>query len=1469
MAGIERGLHSFTAGMIKNQNKLSQKKDSYSYALNAIKTSPILNTSQLENERGMVDILSIGVPFLLLGQIWLGLKQYVILVKNLDSDTNLFNRLYYIDLDTSTTTIIYDNILLNFLSTNEISGTYKVNYLNQRIIYWVDGINQDRSLNIDLTPTAVALEQLALDPMFNSGSIFSTSVTDSGGRVQTGTYEFALRYRYENYNTTSIFGLCLPVAINISSTYTSSATYGRYDGNKSGMITSKSIVLSIIDLDSNYQAVDLIVIQTVAGAAIVSSINNIPFTPGLPLIYSYTGLERSIPIHQGLSAVTVDVANYYGSEVIGQKENRLIRANLKQNKTLLRYQQYANNVIVTLNTISKPVMNTLVDGSQTTTTQDSLYQYCSFDPSISEYTLTVMRGEVYSLGMSFILNSGVESQVFHIPGRHSVPMDMIPMTDPIRGGTNPTWMVEDTNGLGATNLSYWQSTELYPPGFDFPIGNVRHHKIPKADVLPITSNYNNQVEVNYLRINFTNIEIPAAILAQVNQIKFYMSPRDIDSNKSITAKGAFIRTAISGADVAYTGNPKQVTTSVSPRYVVAASPFSGLPADISPTVDPVNSRTNQQTATYSNTRLNMSPYGYYPGHGQPELDISDTALPSPNTSYAVLSNTSSTSIDSENNKTFLFFHSPDTDAKVDNNDIPALSPSNIYLEGRMMGAVNWFLNTGNNNGGSNFAPPRKSNAFGLGTFNSQAVDFKGHCIFTNNNDRFSMTNSYKIQGAAYVPYNSRLSESTLNNISMPYYGQQREAGTLIELDPASSVDFSDYTTESSMVYYKQPVYSTSGGDQTGGLGSGSPDGPKGTKDWYSKFTSFAGKPGAINNAVYYYGSIGTTNDGQYGPILGQTYRHLGLTISNLTVDVSGFLTNTVQGIIGDTYIDMFSVKRTTYSNYNSDADSSKGVIFQLNYCGISSFPVESTINFRMRVTGSSDGTSYYPKDIYGSAPDTWMDKNFLYDNYFKLNDDYNKQYSKQNFGPTQVDQIPVGTAQVSNTKLIYQTRIAYSEQSLSEDTLDYWRTTLANNYRDLPKNKGGVTAMFTKTEQLYAITRDSLFEVYGSNLKIETTTSSNIAVGTGTFFALEPKELMAIQGGYAGSSSKESVVETPYGYLFVDRTKKKIVLFNQSLEDIAMDGVSDFWKIAGNISLYDQLPDLQKTSGFDNPVNGIGFLAVYDSENLRVLVTKLDYNLIDVGRYKGIYNPLSIYGANDIYILNNVITNVAGNLSFNDSTTFINKSFTMSYIPHLKQWVSDHSYLPTNYLPHPTSFLSKTQNSNIKIAGKGKMGQYYNNIPDPFIIEIVSNSNPLDTKILDSLKVNLQSYQDYDTDSIATNNFFNSFYVYTEFQNSGANDLVLNKNLTKKEKDWSINKFFDQVATNHLTQLFSTSWDKIKSSYPIDKVINTDSLNYQKPWYTLGRLRDKYFIIRFTHKNLENDKFIVNFVSSIFRRSAR
>jgi len=217
-----------------------------------------------------------------------------------------------------------------------------------------------------------------------------------------------------------------------------------------------------------------------------------------------------------------------------------------------------------------------------------------------------------------------------------------------------------------------------------------------------------------------------------------------------------------------------------------------------------------------------------------------------------------------------------------------------------------------------------------------------------------------------------------------------------------------------------------------------------------------------------------------------------------------------------------------------------------------------------------------------------------------------------------------------------------------------------------------------------------------------------------------------------------------------------------------------------------------------------------------------------------------------------------------DTAVAENKSWTLSYNPILEQWISFHSYLPNNYLLHPTRFVAKRNDTQLKLSNSGDYGKYFNNTIKLFILETVFNDNPLFTKVFDNITVNVISE---DANRVSTNKFFDKMVINTEYQLSG--ELTLNTtNLTKKERNWTINKFAD--LTNSSTQpLFTKSWADIKTLYPIDKTVNTSKINTAKPWYQQARFRDKFLSVRFIENNTDNNKITVKFVSSIFRQSQR
>jgi len=215
-------------------------------------------------------------------------------------------------------------------------------------------------------------------------------------------------------------------------------------------------------------------------------------------------------------------------------------------------------------------------------------------------------------------------------------------------------------------------------------------------------------------------------------------------------------------------------------------------------------------------------------------------------------------------------------------------------------------------------------------------------------------------------------------------------------------------------------------------------------------------------------------------------------------------------------------------------------------------------------------------------------------------------------------------------------------------------------------------------------------------------------------------------------------------------------------------------------------------------------------------------------------------------------------------TSLVNNSWTLSFNPILNQWISFHSYIPNNYVIHPTKLLAKRNDSQLYLNNSGNYGEFFNSEVKPFIIETVMNEYKMDTKVFDNVSV----IMDTSNDDVFSNTFFDEGIVYTENQCSGTITFTIGSNVTRKEKNWNFNNFLD-LTNNTSNTIFVSDWTDTASSYPIDKVVNVNKIDTNKPWFQRGRMRDKYMAVRLIDANSSNTKFTIKFICSTFRASQR
>lgn len=233
----------------------------------------------------------------------------------------------------------------------------------------------------------------------------------------------------------------------------------------------------------------------------------------------------------------------------------------------------------------------------------------------------------------------------------------------------------------------------------------------------------------------------------------------------------------------------------------------------------------------------------------------------------------------------------------------------------------------------------------------------------------------------------------------------------------------------------------------------------------------------------------------------------------------------------------------------------------------------------------------------------------------------------------------------------------------------------------------------------------------------------------------------------------------------------------------------------------------------------------------------------------------------------------------------INNSWTISYSlkSNPPSWQSMHSYLPSFYINTPNRFGSWLHDSNFLWKHNSKNGyQNFYGQRYPFIIEYVSLSNPLSTRIFDYLKLITEAkkynaqYNEFVDQKFIT---FNKGIFYNSNQSSGVLNLVVkNKNeddedyllqqvqniegdsiiIDRNERDWSLNELRD-YRTNYEIPMFDSNINSLQDNYYIDKKVNSDSIDHDKDWSELQSFRDKYLVVRLIFDTFDDVKLLLNY----------
>ena len=539
---------------------------------------------------------------------------------------------------------------------------------------------------------------------------------------------------------------------------------------------------------------------------------------------------------------------------------------------------------------------------------------------------------------------------------------------------------------------------------------------------------------------------------------------------------------------------------------------------------------------------------------------------------------------------------------------------------------------------------------------------------------------------------------------------------------------------------------------------------------------------------------------------------------------------------GDTYICRYGIpKALTYSQAGKDSNPNRSVDFQI---------VESTDNINFRHE-ESDESRYFPNSPARPILQHIGNQDF---NHFD-NMKYNENYSELNdIRPA----FPLPLREID--QIDFPTRTHRSAKNDTTSIIDNYRLFLANQFKDLPRNRGDLWKLSTFNNLIYFHMEKSLFAAKGKQ-QMQMKDGSEAFVGSGDIFQQDPDEIIQTKDGFAGTQSQFSAVTTRYGYFFVDQASKKVFLMKNELAEISNLGMESWFR--DNLAFYFEGKfEFNVACVPDNPIESLGFHTIYDPKYKRIILTKRDVKPTAAFEQNWISTTAITSPVPDGQIIFNSVeckfqewvetdpvlfTGRWEIIEWDNTTYFERAGWTISYYPELGVWASFHDYIPYIYFNTSTDFYSLTDKyerpvysagvttfADHKGTTFGNAGIWKHNSTSPgrgilyqentksslsdadwkskvfyylFEIEVIHN----ETKSVDSLISNFSyTLETFNTSNISVlEHGFTHFIIYNTMQISGVGFYWQNLGRTAAQQD-SSGVFFTSANANTLEYLINT-----------------------------------------------------------------
>lgn len=1020
-----------------------------------------------------------------------------------------------------------------------IEGTAKLNNLGEIIIYWTDFKNPQRWLNLTSPSKQLTIgsylastevDKLLYFPATKNEKVELQTVTVGGGDLPSGVYIPVYKYADVNYNdTNAIFNSSV---ISIGDGIVQGV---QYDGAPPNTISNKSITLRIDYPDTRYYYVHLYLVYKAESSYVVYDCGYSSIS--LSYVFNRTINTLTNLTTVPLEAILVTHPDYATAKSVTQLDSVMYWGNLKT-RPYFDFQPYVNNIVI------QPVQTPLevANGNASDFRNEvTIYNDKGF-----------LYNEVYAFYVSFSIEDeygSYETEAYHIPGRGPAYAAEMAIGDPVTGGmkltfqSNPASYVNVSETDLVTKFNAMTNLNGISVGAGILLDDYMWNGGGAGDFTPAGEMYkvNPNAKMYHAFPTGNNSNAASRMGFWQNENEFYSNTDNWDKKN---AQGEVFGSSYKGQKVRHHRFPhasKEASTTNSLLH------FNQHPTGIGFDINPITPNSYEQINNLGAKLTSIVIPIEFEGK-----------IKKINTYYAKRTNS---------NKTILGQSIALHDAMMLNaagGSINSGDSASNTFETHIGGNVE-ILNLPADGAGitENFRKQKKfirSSPFDIVSTDSYSdvsyinVLYKINSIYayeTLTGDAYpSVVDPAK---SASVGISCRLETKTNFNLTIPGFNifnrQVIKSNYLSGTPPYPTTQYDTVAKkEVPMVLGNQSIYGYSKNlyhyradkailmELQNELDN-SPSTAVPGRYTSDVVASITGSTDTLNFDMYLVNLCAFKTD------LYTNFTAQELVFAGSSEIVSGESSDIYQG-------DTFS----NWYGYFSDTDISgianlglgnnrKWDVFEWKF--LHHFICQSVSNINFRNRGTSTYNTYYPfTDVVTIL------KNPLTPNGEPNYYDYNSAYSSVD----DLHQPAIASMFLIGRTDSFPTRVIRTAKDSIEATYDNYRVVLTNDYLDLPKDKGPIWSIKGVYNKLSILFTNTVRETLGRERLL--TENAESYVGAGDIFAVPPKDIQTVDGGYGGTVSQWAINTTPYGMFYVDINRGKVFMSSPSKTGTTLDEIS-------------------------------------------------------------------------------------------------------------------------------------------------------------------------------------------------------------------------------------------------------------------------------------------------------------------------